>query len=107
MAYKEKSLNLLTHRKVLRSVILRPVWSKVSTVPAPIMIVLICQWVAVEDVPEMAQVLHAERRRIEHIIEEELAHRVQVVASSELQFQAMGRLDAQEKELRRHSALLM
>ena len=41
------------------------------------------------------------------IIEEEQAHRVQVAALSQIQLQAMKRVEAQEKELRRLSALLV
>ena len=44
---------------------------------------------------------------MEQIIEEEEAHRVQVAALSQMQCQAMKRVYAQEKELRRLSALLV
>ena len=43
---------------------------------------------------------------MEQIIEEEQAHRVQVAALSQMQLQAMERVEAQEKELWRLSALL-
>ena len=44
---------------------------------------------------------------MEQIIEEEQAHRAQVAALSQMQLQAMERVKAQEKELRRLSALLV
>ena len=44
---------------------------------------------------------------MEQIIEEEQAHRVQVAALSQMQLQAMERVEAQERELRRLSALLV
>ena len=66
-----------------------------------------CQWVAVEDTPEMDQLLDAEGESMEQIIEEEQAHRAQVAALSQLQLQAMERVEAQKKELRRLSALLV
>ena len=44
---------------------------------------------------------------MEQIIEEEQAHRLQVAALSQIQLQAMERLEAQEKELQRLSALLV
>ena len=58
------------------------------------------QWVAVEDVPEMAWVLDAVRRSIEKIIEEEQAHRTQVAALSQMQLQAMEWVDVQENEIK-------
>ena len=66
-----------------------------------------CQWVAAEDAPEMAQLLDAERESVEQIIEEEQAHRKQVAALSQMQLQAMERVEAQGRELRRLSALLV
>ena len=45
-----------------------------------------CQWVAVENSPEMAHVLDAKRGNVEHIIEKEQVHRVQVAAMSQMQF---------------------
>ena len=62
-----------------------------------------CQWVAVEDAPEMAQLLDAEVQIMEQIIEEEQAHRVQVAALSQMQLPAM---EEQERELRRLSNLM-
>ena len=44
---------------------------------------------------------------MEQIIEEEHAHGVQVAALSQMQLQAMERVEAQERELRRLSALLV
>ena len=58
-----------------------------------------CQWVAVEDAPEMAWVLDAERQSVEQIIEEDQAHRVQVATLSQMQLQALEWVDVQEKEL--------
>ena len=57
------------------------------------------QWVAAEDAPEMAQLLDAKQESMEQIIKEEQAQRVQVTALSQMQFQAMKRVDAQKKEL--------
>ena len=67
---------------------------------------LMCQWVAVEDAPEMARLLDAEMQSVEQIIEEEQAHRVQVAALSQMQLQAMERVAEQERELRRLSNLM-
>ena len=44
---------------------------------------------------------------MEQIIEEKQADRLQVTALSQMQLQAMERVEAQEKELRRLSALLV
>ena len=44
---------------------------------------------------------------MEQIIEEEQAPRVQVAALSQMQLQAMERVEAQENELRRLSELLV
>ena len=62
---------------------------------------------AVEDAPEMAQLLDAKILSMEQIIEEEQAHRVQVAALSQIQLQAMERVEEQERELRRLSALMV
>ena len=43
---------------------------------------------------------------VEQIIEEEQAHRVQVAALSQMQLQAMERVEEQERELRRLSNLM-
>ena len=58
-----------------------------------------CQWEAAEDAPEMARLLDAEMHSVEQIIEEEQAHRAQVAALSQMQVQAMERLEEQEREL--------
>ena len=55
----------------------------------------------------MAQLLDAEHESMEQIIEEKQAHRVQVAALTQMQLQAMERVDEQERELRRLSALLV
>ena len=62
---------------------------------------------AAEDALDMAWVLDAERRSVEQIIEGEQVHGVQVAALSQMQLQAMERVDAQEKELWRLCALLL
>ena len=67
---------------------------------------LMRQRVAAEDAPEMARLLDAEMASVEHIIEEEQAHRVQVAALSQMQLQAMERVEEQERELRRLSNLM-
>ena len=54
---------------------------------------------AVEDAPEMAQLLDAEIQSVEQIIEEEQAHRAQVAALSQMQLQAMERVEEQEREV--------
>ena len=54
----------------------------------------------------MAQLLDAKCESVEQIIEEEQAHRVQVAAITQMQLQAMERVEGQERELRRLSALL-
>ena len=53
----------------------------------------------------MAQLLDAEHESMEQIIDEKQAHRAQVAALSQMQLQAIERVEAQEKELRRLSAL--
>ena len=68
---------------------------------------LMCQQVAAEDGLEMAWVLDAKRRSVEQIIEQEKAHRVQVAALSQMQLQAMERVDAQKKKLQTLSSLLV
>ena len=66
-----------------------------------------CQQVAVEDALEMAQSFNAEHESVEQIIEEKKTHRVQVAALTQMQLQAMERVEDQERELRRLSALLV
>ena len=68
---------------------------------------LMCQRVAAEDASEMARLLVAEHESVEQIIAEEQAHRVQVAALSQMQLQAIERVEAQERESRRVSALLV
>ena len=68
---------------------------------------LMWQRVAMEDAPEMAHLLDAKRENVEHIIEEQQAYRAQVVALSQIQLQAMQKLEEQEKELQRFSILLL
>ena len=67
---------------------------------------LMCQRVAVEDAPEMAQLLDAKMQSVKQIIEEEQAHRMHVAALSQMQPQAMERVEEQERELRRLSNLM-
>ena len=67
---------------------------------------LMHQWVAAEDAPEMPRLLDAEMQSVEHIIEEEQANRAQVAALSQMQLQAMERVEEQERELRRLSNLM-
>ena len=61
---------------------------------------------AAEDAPEMARLLDAKMHSMEQIIEEEQAHRVQVAALSQMQLQAMEKVEEQERELRRLSNLM-
>ena len=56
-----------------------------------------------EDAPEMARLLDAEMHSVEQITE---AHRVQVDVLSQMQLQAMERVEGQERELRRLSNLM-
>ena len=82
-------------------------WSKISDMPCTHHNSLMCQWVAAEDAPEMARLLDAKKMQsVEQIIEEEQAHRVQVAALSQMQLQAMERVEEQERELRRLSNLM-
>ena len=67
---------------------------------------LMHQRVAAEDAPEMARLLDAKMHSVEQIIEEEQAHRAQVAALSQMQLQAMERVEKQETELRRLSNLM-
>ena len=59
---------------------------------------LMHQRVAVEDAPEMARFLDAKMQSVEQIIKEEQAHRSQVAALSQMQLQAMERVEEQERE---------
>ena len=56
-----------------------------------------CQQVAAEDALEMAQVLDAEHESVEQIIEEEQAHRAQVAALTQMQLQAMERVESKRE----------
>ena len=67
---------------------------------------LMHQQVAAEDAPEMAWVLDAKIHSVEQLIEEEQAHKAQVAALSQMQLQAMERVEEQERELRRLSNLM-
>ena len=67
---------------------------------------LMHQWVAAEDAPEMARLLDAKMHSVDQIIEKEQVHRVQVAALSQMQLQAMERVEEQERELRRLSNLM-
>ena len=51
-----------------------------------------------EDALEMALLLDAKQESVEQIIEDEQAHRVQVAVLSEMQLQAMERVETQERE---------
>ena len=108
MASEEELINITAHREVLRSFSLSKTETSVErnlqhthTYHDSLM----CQWVAAEDAPEMARLLDAEMHSVEQIIEEEQAHRVQVAALSQMQLQAMERVEEQERELRRLSNL--
>ena len=68
---------------------------------------LLCQWVAAKDAPEMAQLFDPKIENMEQIIEEEQAHRAQVAALTQMQLQPMESVEAQDRELRRLSALLV
>ena len=65
-----------------------------------------CHQVAAEDAPEMARLLDAEMHSVEQIIDEEQAPQVQVAALSQMQLQAMERVEEQERELRKLSNLM-
>ena len=67
---------------------------------------LMHQQVVAEDAPEMAQVLDAKGESMEQIIEKQ-ADRAQVAALTEMQLQAMERMEQQERELMRLGALLI
>ena len=110
MASKEEVFNLSAHREILRSFSLSNTETSVEQNPQCAHVhhnSLICQWVAAEDALEMAQLLDAKQDSMEQVIEEEQAHRTQVAALSQMQLQAMERVEAQEKKLKRLSALLM
>ena len=109
MASEEELINMTACREVLRSFSLsetetsekQNLWQAHTYHDS-----LMCQWVAAEGDPEMVQFLDAKMQSVEQIIEQEQAHRVQVAALSQMQLQAMGRVEEQERELRRLSNLM-
>ena len=110
MASEEEVLNLTGHREVLRSISLSNTETSVEqnlNHACAHHDSLMHQCVAAEYTPEMAQLQDAKHKSVEQIIEEEQAHRAQVAALSQMQLQAMERMEAQERELRRLSALLV
>ena len=109
MASEEELINRTARREVLRSFSLSDTETSVERnlrCARAHHDSLMCQRVAAEDAPEMARLLDAEMQSVEHIIEEEQAHRVQVAALSQMQLQAMERVAEQERELRRLSELM-
>ena len=107
MASEEEVFNLSACREVLRSFSLsnteRSVEGNLHQAHAH-HDSLMHPWVAAL---EMAQLLGAKWESVEQIIEEEQDHRAQVAALSQMQLQAMERVDAQEKELWRLGAQLV
>ena len=109
MASEEEILNMTAHREVLKSFSLSDTETSVEQN---------LQWAcmhhdnlmhqqkAVEDAPDIAQLLDAEIQSVEQIIEEKQAHRAQVASLSQMKLQAMERMEEQERELRRLSALM-
>ena len=109
MASEEELINMTAHREVLRSFPLSKIETSVECNLRQVCAhhdSLMCQQVAAEDSPEMAQLLDAKMQSMEQIIEEEQAHRAQVAALSQIQLQAMERVEEQERELRRLSNLM-
>ena len=108
MASEEEVFNLSARRKELRSFSLSDMetsWEHNLRHACAHHNSLLCQQVAAEDALEIAQLLDARTENMEQIIEEEQAHRAQVPALFQMQLQTMERVDAQERELRRLSAL--
>ena len=109
MASEEELINMTACREVLRSFspsetetsVEQNLWWAHAHYDS-----LMHQWVAVEDAPEMAQLLDAEMQSVEQIIEEEQAHRAQVAALLQMQLQVMERVEEQGRELRRLSNLM-
>ena len=105
MASEKELVNMMACREVLRSFSLSEMETSVEQN---------LQWacahhdslIASEDAPEMAQVLDAKMHSVEQLIEEQQAHRVQVAALSQMQLQAMERVEEQERELRRLNNLI-
>ena len=109
MASKEELINRTARREVLRSFSLSDTETSVERnlqCARAHHDSLMHQRVAAEDAPEMARLLDAKMQSVEHIIEEEQAHRAQVAALSQMQLQAMERVAEQERELRRLSELM-
>ena len=109
MASEEELINRTARREVLRSFSLSDTETSVERNLRRARThhdSLMHQRVAAEDAPEMARLLDAEMQSMEHIIEEEQAHRAQVAALSQMQLQAMERVAEQERELRRLSELM-
>ena len=109
MASEEELINMTARREVLRSFSLSDTETSVERnlrCARAHHDSLMHQRVAAEDAPEMARLLDAEMQSMEHIIEEEQAHRAQVAALSQMQLQAMERVAEQERELRRLSELM-
>ena len=109
MASEEELINMTARREVLRSFSLSETETSVEQNLQQACAhhdSLMHQQVAVEDALEMARLLDAEIHSVEKIIEEEQAHRAQVAALSQMQLQAMKRVEEQERELRRLSNLM-
>ena len=103
MASEEELINMTACREVLRSFSLSETETSVEQNlqwTCAHHDSLMHQRVAMEDAIEMARLLDAEMHSVEQIIEEEQAQRVQVAALSQMQLQAMKRVEEQEKELR-------
>ena len=90
MASEEDLINRKARREVLRSFSLSETETSVEQnlrCACTHHDSLMHQRVAAEDAPEMARLLDAEMQSVEHIIEKEQAHRVQVAALSQMQLQ--------------------
>ena len=68
---------------------------------------LMYQKAAAEDILEMNCLLYAGRETVEHIMEEEQAHSAQVAALCQMQLHAMQKVQEQEKNWQRLSAMLV
>ena len=109
MASEEDLINMTAHREVFKIILLSKTETSVEWNLQQAHThhdSLMHQPVAMEDAPEMAQLLDAKMQSVEQIIEEEQAHRAQVAALSQMQLQAMERVEEQERELRRLSNLM-
>ena len=110
MASKEEILHLTACREVLRSFSLSDTEMSVEQnlqCAHTHHDSLMCQQVVVEDAPEMVQLLDAKMGSVEQIIEEEQDYGAQVAAFLPNDLHAMERVEEQERELRRLSALLV